>query len=70
MENSDWIEWKGGECPVDEGIIVDVKYRDDEDHSKGLRLFGPIYASRLAWWHDGQDDDIIAYRIVEASHAD
>lgn len=25
-----WIEWKGGECPVEDDVIVDVKTRDGE----------------------------------------
>ena len=23
---SDWIEWKGGECPVESDVFVDIKF--------------------------------------------
>ncbi len=27
-----WIEWKGGECPVERGTLVDVKYAGGEEN--------------------------------------
>ena len=27
-----WIEWKGGECPVERGTLVDVKYAEGEEN--------------------------------------
>ena len=60
----DWIEWKGGECPVDEDTLVEVRYAKQPVTAKGVRLDGHIRAGRLAWYHDGEDDDIIAYRTV------
>ena len=30
-KNDGWIEWGGGECPVEEGTLVDVRFRDGDD---------------------------------------
>lgn len=49
-----WIGWNGGECPVDGGAIVEVV---------GCDYNGIGDASSYAWYHDGEDDDIIAYRV-------
>lgn len=58
-----WIEWSGGECPLEAEAIVTPRYRDNPDHKKGLRLeVAPAW--RLAWYHDGEDDDIVAYRVL------
>ena len=50
-----WIEWEGGECPVDTSEIIDIKFRDGEietDKALGWR-----------WHHDNNCADIIAYRL-------
>lgn len=57
-----WIEWKGGECPVSNETIVDVRFRDGE---RGAR----VAADAWRWEHYGEgreyaDGDIIAYRVV------
>jgi len=56
-----WIEHDGGRrSPVAPDTLVSVLYRGPEDPAKGIRI--PFAcASRLAWWHNGEDDDIIAY---------
>lgn len=55
-----WIEWSGGECPVEAGQTVEVTFRD------GGRKSATLHKPRKGWEHQGNDDDIIAYRIVEA----
>lgn len=65
-EQNDWIEWAGGECPVEEGKAVAVKYRDG-----GVRVFGNkenIGKFTSVWRHQAADstNDIIAYRVVAA----
>lgn len=62
MENSDWIEWKGGDCPVDLNAEVATKLRDGE--------WFVTRAGRMDWRHLNDDSDIIAYRIVEGRHDD
>lgn len=55
---TDWIEWKGGDQPVEDGTIVEFKLRINENISYTGN------ACRLFWHHDGREDDIIAYRII------
>lgn len=51
-----WIEWGGGECPVEEGTLVDVRFRDGDDDMN-------IEAIDLLWNHENWSADIIAYRL-------
>jgi len=52
-----WIEWGGGECPVQEDAIVAVKYSDDGEDGPG-----PSYSWH--WEHIGHSQDVFAYRII------
>lgn len=53
-----WIEWRGGNCPVDPGMQVEVMYRSGAT----AMAFGVSFD----WDHHGQErgNDIIAYRVV------
>lgn len=53
-----WIEWHGGERPVDSDAIVEVKYRSPNPYQ-----FNNDRAGDFTWSHDGIDGDIIAYRL-------
>jgi len=60
---TDWIEWKGGECPVTEHEWVDVRRRNGFERR--------ILVSRgWDWRHSGRGDDIIAYRIHAPASAE
>lgn len=72
-KNEGWIEWGGGECPVPEGALVDVRYRNSE---KFPDTFGTIAlevggygATGRHWNHDGYPNDIIAYRLHQPQEA-
>ena len=58
-----WIPWEGGDCPVEVGTRVDVRYRDGWE--------GDGLASKWRWHHATQESsdvkglDIIAYRVVK-----
>ena len=54
---SDWIEWGGGECPVELDMIVEYKLRSDFRNTRVARY--------LFWGNHGDGSDIIAYRIVK-----
>jgi hypothetical protein len=61
-EGSDWIDWAGGECPVDDRQLVRVKFRDGSASCSR--------ASHYEWFHDGPEhldggSDIVAYRVRE-----
>ena len=51
-----WIEWGGGECPVDSSCLVDLKFRN------GATEFG-YSASAYYWENANLNTDIIAYRL-------
>lgn len=53
---SEWIEWNGGECPVDGDVFVDVMRTDS---TVWLRT----QAEDLTWQHNNKTYDIIAYRL-------
>lgn len=55
-----WIEWHGGECPVDSDAIVEVKCRWHNQHQYNNDRAGDFY-----WAHTGSDGDIIAYRLQQ-----
>lgn len=55
-----WIQWAGGECPVDGDAIVEVKYRKPNPYQ-----FNNDRAGDFTWSHDGFDGDIIAYRLQQ-----
>lgn len=59
-----WIDWHGGECPVDSDVIVEVKYRKPSPLH-----FNNDRAGDFAWSHTGSNGDIIAYRIVNHNEA-
>lgn len=58
-----WVEWKGGECPVEEDVIVDVKTRGGEVEFSKARCWN--------WSHEQgsciQSRQIVAYRLHRAA---
>lgn len=59
----DWIDWGGGDCPVDGREMVDVIF------GHGGRMSANI-ADCWRWSHDGTDSDIIAYRLHQPQEAE
>lgn len=53
---SEWIDWKGGVCPVAREARVDVRLRNGR-LSRGT-------AWSFVWGHDSDGTDIVAYRVV------
>jgi len=53
----EWIEWGGGECPVEGCALVEVKFTDGREGSDEI-------AEWWDWSHTGSQGDIIAYRII------
>ena len=70
---SDWIEWKGGGCPVPEGTEIYVRYRDGAVfHGKALMILfdGNRSASPDFWCNADLPSDIVAYRVLDAKAGD
>lgn len=60
-----WIEWKGGQCPVKSGALIDVKDRDGETH---LSVEALTHFSNEShhWRHEcAPACEIIAYRVLK-----
>lgn len=57
----EWIEWHGGECPIeDDRVSFEFKFRDGIPH-----VCGPFHhAYRWRWSSLGISGDIVAYRIL------
>lgn len=55
-----WIEWTGGECPVEHGTVVTVLHRSGEEYTCPA---GTRYAE--SWGCQGRTSDIVAYRVGE-----
>lgn len=55
-----WIEWHGGDLPVDSDAIVEVKCRRHNHHQYNNDRAGYFY-----WAHTGSNADIIAYRLQQ-----
>lgn len=73
-KNDGWIDWDGGECPVPEGALVDVRYRDSEKFPDKMgtvaAIFGGFGATKKHWTHHGWPNDIIAYRPHKPQEAE
>lgn len=68
-QDSDWIEWGGGGCPLPKGTPVMIRLRGGKERGP-LPALHPnpgfnVDASSEFWMHDGSMVDIIAYRIVK-----
>lgn len=51
-----WIEWKGGECPIADDALVDIKFPDWDE----------ILSTPAGDWNWGEDCyAIIAYRLAK-----
>ena len=55
--SSEWNVWRGGECPLPEGVLIKVELRGD--------LESPRYglADSFIWNHDNGPQDIISYQV-------
>lgn len=58
-EESEWIEWNGGNCPVDEEAFVDLRFRIGEENNERS-----IPAGVWNWKQLGSMYDIVAYRVA------
>lgn len=63
--HDDWIQWAGGDCPVDSDAIVEVKFRNPS-----LNKFNNDRAGDFTWSHDGFGGDIIAYRLQQPTKSE
>lgn len=55
-QDDDWVEWKGGECPVCGFQWVDVQVRSGDTYSGRAEVF--------VWGWNADEADIVAYRNI------
>lgn len=60
MANAEWIDWQGGERPVESEQRVEVRRRNGH--------VGYGYGRTFYWDHKGWPGDILAYRIANKKH--
>jgi len=54
----EWIEWKGGECPIPDDALHQVCFRD------GVKSGIDDTPADWGWSHSGSSSDIVAYRLL------
>lgn len=64
-EAAGWIEWGGGDCPVESEALVVIKCWHEKLWPDFVKC-APSKAGALRWQHAGLGGDIIAYRVVPA----
>ena len=68
-DSEGWIQWNGGEMPVEKGTLIDVKYRDGLINLHVIAGFGGCstgsikHKCAINFNHYGRSVDIIAYRL-------
>lgn len=55
-----WIKWRGGDCPVPSGVMVETKLRSG--------IINQYPAVCFTWKHGGTLSDIVAYRVAEKAN--
>lgn len=60
---ADWIEWRGGQCPLPAGTLFEYRLRNG---GTGAPLRTP---TAWKWEHDGGEYDIVAYRVSSDEQA-
>lgn len=68
VKNEGWIEWGGGECPVSDSTIVEVRYRNGEVKAAAPADFYEWGHGRPHFVTTGRD--IIAYRLHKLQEAE
>ena len=67
-KNEGWIEWGGGECPVSDSTIVEVRYRNGEVKAAAPADFYEWGHGRPHFVTTGRD--IIAYRLHKTTKSE
>ena len=57
IDKDEWIEWKGGDCPVSPETRVDFVLSSGDEFLSGIKACG------MRWENEGSEYDIIFYRI-------
>ena len=58
-EPGEWIEWAGGECPLNDSVRHSIRKRDGWQSAPDIAA-----ADWYGWRHNGSSADIVAYRVL------
>lgn len=63
----EWIEWNGGECPVEPETMVEILFRHEKKYPEDYQE-GTLPAADVAWTRGRHrhDLDVVAYRVVQS----
>ena len=64
-----WIAWGGGECPVPEGTLIDIKCRDGQRRDYVECGTYGTRTNQMFWDHCYDGAEVIAYRLHKPEHA-
>jgi hypothetical protein len=56
-QKSEWIDWAGGDCPVEDGVRIKVRFRD------GIVARTDNPATGVRWSNTGLRGDVVAYKL-------
>lgn len=62
---SEWIEHTGDTCPVPDGTLVDLMFRNGHKFFNQEALHMNGCAARAFWKNTNSDSDIVRYRLSE-----
>ncbi|TPJ86981.1 MULTISPECIES: hypothetical protein [unclassified Mesorhizobium] len=65
-----WIEWRGGECPVDGDVTVEVRFqnmRHEEGEPTTIEMAGAMWWDHREYGGVDSPGNILAYRIHKES---
>ena len=67
-ESGEWIEWRGGPCPVPAGTMIDIRDGDGFEWNGFPALKAPVNTDAM-WRHAPRevalDNQVTAYRVVK-----
>lgn len=59
----DWVEWNGGECPLNYWEVAEYEWKQRNGYCSGpQREINPV---SLRWEHKNLPTDIVAYRVLK-----
>lgn len=53
-----WYSWQGGECPLPEGLVIEIQTRNNGKYGAKVKPFN------FRWNHDGSPSDVIAFKVI------
>ena len=62
IRENHWHFWQGGECPLPEGLEIEIMYRCGEAEESLILYHRRIWSNN--WLHNSEKYDIIAFKVL------